>query len=116
MRVRERLVGGGMAVWACKCATVSRRRVSHLPADLVPCCTFELAWSPLWLPPVPCLSGCRPVLSWGWYAPPDPSRQYLGGVSLGNSFRVYKDGKDWAALSQAVNVMAVVGRWSGPGG
>ena len=53
MRVRERLVGGGMAVWACKCATVSRRRVSHLaPADLVPCCTFELAWSPLWLPPV----------------------------------------------------------------
>lgn len=51
-----------------------------------------------------------------WYAPPDPSRQYLGGGSLGNSFRVYKDGKDWAALSQAVNVMAVVGRWSRPGG
>ena len=40
-----------------------------------------------------------------WYASPDPSLNYTGGASLGNSWRVDGDGRDWAALSNAVNTM-----------
>ena len=40
-----------------------------------------------------------------WYAPPDPSLNYTGGASLGNSWRIDGDGKDWGALSDAVNTI-----------
>eukprot|EP00038_Savillea_parva_P028500 m.65428 g.65428 ORF g.65428 m.65428 type:complete len:474 (+) comp8291_c0_seq1:200-1621(+) len=51
-----------------------------------------------------------------WYAPPDPSLNYTGGASLGNSWRIHGDGKDWTALSGAVNVMASLTEYTGPGG
>ena len=45
------------------------------------------------------------------YAPPDPSIGYAGGASLGNSFRIHGDGKNWAALSDAVNTMAALTKY-----
>ena len=33
-----------------------------------------------------------------WYAPPAPGVGYAGGGSLGNSFRIHGDGKNWGAL------------------
>eukprot|EP00035_Acanthoeca_spectabilis_P001073 m.77465 g.77465 ORF g.77465 m.77465 type:complete len:418 (+) comp10610_c0_seq2:54-1307(+) len=51
-----------------------------------------------------------------WYAPPDSTLHYLGGASLGNSWRIHGDGKNWTALSGAVNVMATLANYTGPGG
>lgn len=48
-----------------------------------------------------------------WYAPPDPSVGYKGGYSLGNSWRIYGDGKNWGALSGAVNTMARITNYTG---
>jgi hypothetical protein len=50
------------------------------------------------------------------YAPPDPSVGYAGGASLGNSWRIHGDGKSWGALSGAVNTMAALSEFTGPGG
>jgi alpha-galactosidase len=43
-----------------------------------------------------------------WYAPQ--------GAGLGNSWRIHGDGKDWVALSGAVNTMARIAAYTGPGG
>ena len=51
-----------------------------------------------------------------WYAPPDPSLHYKGGASLGNSWRIHGDGKNWTALCGAVNTMAQLANYTGPGG
>lgn len=51
-----------------------------------------------------------------WYAPPDPVVGYAGGASLGNSWRIHGDGKNWGALSGAVNTMAVLTEFTGTGG
>ena len=51
-----------------------------------------------------------------WYAPPDPSIGYLGGPSLGNSFRIHGDGRDWGHLSGCANTIAAIGAYSKPGG
>ena len=51
-----------------------------------------------------------------WYAPPDPSIGYSGGASLGNSWRIHGDGRNWGALSGAVNTMAALGNFTGAGG
>ena len=50
-----------------------------------------------------------------WYAPPDPSIGFGGGATLGNSYRIHGDGKDWGALSDAVNTIALIGNYSKPG-
>jgi alpha-galactosidase len=51
-----------------------------------------------------------------WYARPDPSLKYTGGASLGNSWRIHGDGKNWTYLSGAVNDMARLTAFTGPGG
>ena len=51
-----------------------------------------------------------------WYAPPDPAISYLGGGSLGNSWRIHGDGKNWDALSGAVNTMAALSLYNRPAG
>jgi len=51
-----------------------------------------------------------------WYAPPDKALGYAGGASLGNSWRISGDGKNWGALSSAVNQMADIAQYAGPGG
>lgn len=51
-----------------------------------------------------------------WYAAPDPRVGYPGGAAMANSWRIYRDGKNWAALSTAVNVMAQLTHYTGPGG
>ena len=51
-----------------------------------------------------------------WYAPPDPSLHYLGGQTLGNSYRISGDGGSWSAITEALNVMAEVAQYARPGG
>ena len=51
-----------------------------------------------------------------WYAPADPSINYYGGFSLGNSYRIYGDGGSWTAITGAINTMAAVGNWTRVGG
>jgi hypothetical protein len=51
-----------------------------------------------------------------WYAPPDPSINYTGGASLGNSWRISGDGGSWDAITTAINVMAQLWQYTGPGG
>lgn len=52
-----------------------------------------------------------------WYSPPDPSLNYTGGASLGNSWRIAGDGSGWGPLTNCMNVMADSGsQYSGPGG
>ena len=51
-----------------------------------------------------------------WYAPPDPSNNYTGGTSLGNSWRIAGDGDSWGALTNCMNVIAAVSQYSGAGG
>ena len=41
-----------------------------------------------------------------WYAPPDPSINYTGGASLGNSWRIYGDGGNFGAITGALNTMS----------
>jgi hypothetical protein len=61
---------------------------------------------PIWL----ALCGWKP-----WYAPPDPSIGYGGGLTLGNSWRTGDDtGGGWThVVSNIVNALAVA-RWAGP--
>ncbi len=51
-----------------------------------------------------------------WYAPADPSVNYTGGYSLGNSWRIAGDGSGWGPLTNCMNTIAAVAHWSGPGG
>jgi alpha-galactosidase len=51
-----------------------------------------------------------------WYAPPDPSLNYTGGASLGNSWRIAGDGSGWGPLTNCMNTIAAVYNASGPGG
>ena len=51
-----------------------------------------------------------------WYAPSDPSINYPGGFSLGNSYRIYDDGGSWSAITGAINTMASIGNWTRVGG
>jgi hypothetical protein len=51
-----------------------------------------------------------------WYAPPDPSLNYTGGTSLGNSWRIAGDGSGWGPLTNCMNTIAAVSNFSGPGG
>lgn len=50
------------------------------------------------------------------YAPPDPSVNYTGGASLGNAWRISGDGGSWPAITAAINTVATLGNYSGPGG
>lgn len=57
------------------------------------------------------------VCGWAeWYAPPDETINYEGGASLGNSWRIHGDGNTWSDLSNAVNTMATLTKYHGPGG
>ncbi len=55
-----------------------------------------------------------------WYSPPDPSLNYTGGGSLGNSWRIAGDGQDWKALTNCMNTQAGaapyigLGAWADP--
>lgn len=51
-----------------------------------------------------------------WYAPPDPALHFGGGQTLGNSYRISGDGGSWGAITEALNVMAAVVRYTHPGG
>jgi alpha-galactosidase len=51
-----------------------------------------------------------------WYAPADPTINFPGGFSLGNSFRIWGDGGSWGAITGALNTMAAVGNWTRAGG
>jgi len=51
-----------------------------------------------------------------WYATPDPTIDYEGGYTLGNSFRIHGDGDSWAHLSGCTNTIAAIGKYSRPGG
>lgn len=51
-----------------------------------------------------------------WYAQPDSGLNYTGGGSLGNSFRISGDGRNWGFLTGAVNTMAAISNFTGPGG
>lgn len=59
---------------------------------------------------------CLLRLAWCRYAPPDPSLNYTGGGSLGNSFRIAGDGSGWGPLTNCMNTIAAIGNYSGPGG
>jgi alpha-galactosidase len=50
-----------------------------------------------------------------WYSPPDPSLNYLGGGSLGNSWRIAGDGSGWGPLSNCANQQADAAVYAGPG-
>ena len=50
-----------------------------------------------------------------WYSPPDPSLNYLGGGSLGNSWRIAGDGSGWGPLTNCVNQQAASAVYAGPG-
>lgn len=50
-----------------------------------------------------------------WFSPPDPSVHYLGGGSLGNSWRIAGDGNEWAALTNCVNQQADAAAYAGKG-
>ena len=47
-----------------------------------------------------------------WYSPPDPSLNYTGGASLGNSWRIAGDGSGWGPLTNCMNVMGKSGERS----
>lgn len=55
-----------------------------------------------------------------WYSPPDPSLNYLGGGSLGNSWRIAGDGSGWGPLTNCLNTQAGaapyvgLGAWADP--
>jgi hypothetical protein len=51
-----------------------------------------------------------------WYSPPDPSINYTGGASLGNSWRIAGDGGSYAAITNAINTMAELTAYNAPGG
>ena len=51
-----------------------------------------------------------------WYSPPDPSIGYLGGASLGNSWRIAGDGDSWGALTNCMNTQAGAAPYAGMGG
>ena len=51
-----------------------------------------------------------------WYSPPDPSLNYTGGASLGNSWRIAGDGGNWGALTNCMNTQAAAAPFAGPGG
>ena len=51
-----------------------------------------------------------------WYSPPDPSINYTGGASLGNSWRISGDGGSYGAISTAINTMATLYPYNNPGG
>ena len=51
-----------------------------------------------------------------WYAPPDPTLNYTGGASLGNSWRIYGDGGSFGAITGALNTMAKLTNYTKPGG
>jgi alpha-galactosidase len=51
-----------------------------------------------------------------WYSPPDPSLNYTGGSSLGNSWRIAGDGGNWGALTNCMNTQAAAAPFAGPGG
>jgi alpha-galactosidase len=48
-----------------------------------------------------------------WYAPPDPSLNYTGGASLGNSWRISGDGASYAAITATMNTLAQVAVFAG---
>ena len=50
-----------------------------------------------------------------WYSPPDPTLKYAGGASLGNSWRIFGDGGSFGAITGALNTMARLANYSGPG-
>lgn len=50
-----------------------------------------------------------------WYSPPDPSLNYSGGGSLGNSWRIAGDGSGWGPLSNCINQQAASAVYAGPG-
>jgi alpha-galactosidase len=51
-----------------------------------------------------------------WYSPPDPSVGYLGGASLGNSWRIAGDGSGWGPLTNCMNTQAAAAPYAGIGG
>ena len=51
-----------------------------------------------------------------WYAPTDPSLNFGGGQTLGNSYRISGDGGSWGAITKALNTMAQVVQYNHPGG
>ena len=51
-----------------------------------------------------------------WYSPPDPSLNYTGGASLGNSWRIAGDGGGWGPLTNCMNTQAAAAPYAGPGG
>ena len=51
-----------------------------------------------------------------WYSPPDPSLNYTGGSSLGNSWRIAGDGGNWGALTNCFNTQAAAAPYAGAGG
>eukprot|EP00038_Savillea_parva_P025951 m.50314 g.50314 ORF g.50314 m.50314 type:complete len:571 (+) comp7229_c0_seq2:61-1773(+) len=51
-----------------------------------------------------------------WYSPPDPSINYTGGYSLGNSWRIAGDGSGWGPLTNCINTQAAAADYIGPGG
>ncbi len=51
-----------------------------------------------------------------WYSPPDPSLNYTGGASLGNSWRIAGDGSGWGPLTNCMNTQAGAANFTGPGG
>ena len=51
-----------------------------------------------------------------WYSPPDPSLNYTGGASLGNSWRIAGDGSGWGPLTNCMNTQAAAAPFAGPGG
>jgi len=51
-----------------------------------------------------------------WYSPPDPSLNYTGGASLGNSWRIAGDGSGWGPLTNCMNTQAGAANFTGPFG
>lgn len=51
-----------------------------------------------------------------WYSPPDPSLNYTGGASLGNSWRIAGDGSGWGPLTNCMNTQAGAAPYAGMGG
>ena len=51
-----------------------------------------------------------------WYSPPDPSLNYTGGSSLGNSWRIAGDGSGWGPLTNCMNTQAAAAPYAGAGG
>jgi alpha-galactosidase len=51
-----------------------------------------------------------------WYSPPDPALNYSGGISLGNSWRIWGDGGSWGMIVGAINTMAQLADYNQPFG